>query len=132
MTTTWDEITAALEARGGVLRYRSRNERAWRVPHPSGGTFQVEVTLRPRWCSLGVDRWHTSNREQAVAGPWFEEHIWPIINRAVKEYKGGWCTLPSGGPSYSGASVIDRADLLEVLELWIDAELTWGTRKVAS
>jgi hypothetical protein len=97
------------------------------VPQSTGGTFRVEVTLRPRWCSLGVDRWHTSNRDQLLAGPWFKEHIWPFIERAG-HWRRAALFLPNGGPTYTGATGIDRADLLAVLELWIDAELAWGTK----
>ncbi len=125
MTTTWTDIAAVLEARGGKLRLRSGNQRAWRVPHPTGGTFQVEVTLRPRWCSLSVDRWYTTSREKDLAGPWFETHVWPFVNEALRRHDGFGC-LPSGGPTFTAASPLQRGDLLEVLEPWIDAELAWG------
>jgi len=57
-SVTWATIEALIADRwNGQRTSRSGSTRYYRVPAPTGGTFLVEVTLRPRWCSLTVDRW---------------------------------------------------------------------------
>jgi hypothetical protein len=126
-TTTWDTVTALIEGRGGKRRFRNGPHRGWDVPSPTGGTFSVEVTLRPRWCSVAIDRIRTTDRREDVAKPWLEEHIWPYVNDALLRRKrvGGYGILPSGH-TYAGATPIDRCDVPAVLAAWIDAEMTWG------
>jgi hypothetical protein len=117
---SWPVIAEHLEALGARLGVRAGGDRIWHVPHPSGGTFAVEITLRPRWCSLAVDRWRTTDRPEE-ARQWFEANVWPAVapNRAG--------VLPSGNPTYSSAHPIARGDLLEVLDAWVAQELLWST-----
>jgi hypothetical protein len=129
MMTTWAAIETMLTERfGATRRWRNGSSRAWLVPMPTRGRLTVEVTLRPRWCSLAIDRWHTTDRDPLVAEPWLEEHVWPAVEAACKDRgrHGGYGTLPSG-QTFASAHPIDRADLLDVLTPWIERELTWTT-----
>lgn len=128
MTVTWQTIEATLTDRFAARRrWRHGNNRGWSVPTPlyTAGYLTVEVTLRPRWCSLAVDRWHTSNRDPDIARPWLEANVWPYVHEACNRRRSGYGTLPSGGPTFSSAHPIDRAVLLDVLVPWVEAELTW-------
>lgn len=127
---TWSSIQELLADRyGACRRWRNGNNWGWWVPTPCGGHLTVEVTLRRRWCSIAVDRWHTTDRDKVLAEPWFKEHIWPYVKAACESrrtrQRGGYGVLPSGGPTWTSAHPIDRADLPEALTAWIDAELTW-------
>jgi len=130
MTVTWQDITAITEARGGTRAWQDGSTRAWYFPSPTGGTFSAEVTLCPRWCSVAVDRIRTTDRDEARSQRWFEQHAWPLVDRALKaRHKTrprdrGF--LPSGGGAFASASPLDRADVPGLLAAWIDAELGWG------
>lgn len=125
MTATWQDITAIISQHDGEPTFRSGSYRGWRIPSPTGGTLLAEVTLRPRWCYIAVDRWRTTDRDEARSGPWFEEHIWPHVDQALKASRGRWGTLPCGH-TFSSADPLERAIVPELLTAWIDAELTWG------
>ena len=125
MSVTWQDIAAIIEARSGKRASVGGAMRGWRVPSPTGGTFAVEVTLRPRWCIIAVDRWRTTDRDETRSGPWFEEHIWPHVHQALKASRKGWGLLPAGH-TMSSASPLDRAIIPELLAAWMDAELSWG------
>ena len=124
---TWTELEQMVRERwGGRRRSRSGVFRSYMIPSPDGGWLTLEIALRPRWCSLGVDRWHTSDRVKDPSQRWFEENIWPAVRRAC-EQKRGWGCLPGGGGAYAGAWPIDRRDLWRLARAWVDAELTWGS-----
>ncbi|WP_326646613.1 hypothetical protein OG884_18480 [Streptosporangium sp. NBC_01755] len=124
---SWEAIEETVRQRwGGSLRYRNSRERFYGIPSPAGGHMTLEVTLRPRWCSLAVDRWRTTDRHEEPSQAWFEEHAWPVVQKAYKEKRTGYGALPGGGGSFSSASPIDRSDLLDLLIAWVDAELVWG------
>ena len=125
MTVTWQDIAAITEARGGKPGWRSGSTRCWYIPSPTGGTFTAEVTLCPRWCSAGIDRWRTTDRDESRSEPWFKQHVWPLVDAALLVKRGGWGTLPSGH-TMSSASPLERAAVPELLAAWIDAELAWG------
>lgn len=65
---TETEITTLLTGHGGATGHarRSGDTWPWKVPHPRGGYLVVEIGLRPRWCSIGVDPWHTTDRREQV------------------------------------------------------------------
>lgn len=123
--TSWDQIETVISERAGTRTRRWGSHREYRVPSPTGGTFLVEINLNPRWCSLTIDRWRTTHRDEARARPWLKANVWPAVSRAT-EVRRTWGTMPGGGPTTSTATPIDRADLLDVLAAWVDAELTWG------
>lgn len=124
---SWEVIEETVKQRwGGERKHRNAQERGYSIPSPTGGHLTLEVTLRPRWCSLAVDRWRTTDRHEESSRAWFEEHAWPIVQKAYKEKNTGYGALPGGGGSFSSASPIDRSDLLGLLIAWVDAELTWG------
>jgi hypothetical protein len=129
----WHSVAAVLEGFGAARAGRSGRTRFWHVPSPRGGPrrrgyFQVEVTLRPRWCAIAVDRWHTTDRVAEPSEAWFTEHVWPHVQQAVKT-RGGCGFLPSGGGAFAWASPLDRAVLLDVLTAWVAEELTWGVSR---
>lgn len=129
---TWKTIEETITSRwNGRISYRSRSRRHYEVPSPTGGHLTVEVTLKPRWCALALDRWRTTDREPEVAKEWLEEHVWPIVTRAHDRKKTGSGFLPGGGATFSSAEPIERPDLLEVIVAWVGAELTWGQPKDA-
>lgn len=125
MTATWADVEAAIKERDGRERFREARHRIYYVPSPTGGTFSVEVTLRPRWCSLAVDRWRTTDRVEESATVWFEANVWPHVREACG-LSGRSGVLPTGGGSYASAHPIERTVLLPVVTAWIGAELTWG------
>lgn len=125
MTVTWQDIDAIIGAHGGSPGSRGGYLRSWRIPSPTGGTLLVEVTLRPRWCSIAIDRWRTTDRDETRSQPWFEEHIWPHVDQALQAKRTGWGTMPSGH-TFSSAGPLERAVVPQLLAAWIDAELTWG------
>ncbi|WP_433364227.1 hypothetical protein [Streptosporangium sp. CA-115845] len=123
---SWEVIEETVKQRwGGERKHRNARERGYSIPSPTGGHMTLEVKLRPRWCSLAVDRWRTTDRQEEPSRAWFEEHAWPVVQKAVRE-KAGAGHLPGGGGSFSSASPINRSDLLDLLIAWVDAELTWG------
>src|ERR1700730_4241676 len=124
--TTWGQIEAVIDEHGGTCSRRYGGRREYRVPSPTGGTFLVEVDLRPRWCSLTIDRWRTTHRDETLARPWLEANVWPVVTRASEVRRRSWGTLPAGGPTISTATPIARGDLVDVLAAWVAAELTWG------
>lgn len=126
--TTWIEVESLITNRWGGRRHgRSGSSRFYRVPSPTGGELLAEVTLRPRWCALAVDRWITTDRTDEPSSSWFESHVWPAVRRAAAARGNGRSGfLPSGGGAWSYASPIERADLVDVLTAWVDQELTWG------
>ncbi len=95
------------------------------MPARHGGTFRVEVTLRPRWCSISVDRWHTTGRPTGASEAWFREHIWPAVEAAHQARHSGCGFLPSGGGAFASADPLARDELLDVLRLWVEAESMW-------
>ena len=125
MTVTWQDITAIIETRGGKPGFRNGTYRGWRIPSPAGGTLLVEVLLRPRWCSIAIDRWRTTDRDETKSEPWFREHIWPHVDRALQAKRGSWGTLPCGH-TFSSAGPLERDVVPGLLAAWIDAEFTWG------
>ena len=125
MTVTWQDITAIIEARGGVPGFRNGTYRGWRIPSPGGGTILAEVLLRPRWCSIAIDRWRTTDRDETKSEPWFREHIWPHVDQALQAKRGSWGTLPCGH-TFSSAGPLERDVVPGLLAAWIDAEFTWG------
>jgi hypothetical protein len=127
MTVTWQDIAAITETRDGKRAWRDGRTRAWHIPSPTGGTLQAEVTLRPRWCDIAVDRIRTTDRDQVRAGPWFEQHIWPYVHRALRARKTGSGLLPAGR-TFACATPVERAAVPELLAAWLDAELGWGVR----
>lgn len=130
--TTWAEIEALITDRwSGRRRYRSGSSRGYDVPSPTGGTLLVIVALRPRWCSLTVDRWRTTDRALKPSKTWFETNVWPRVRTACEKKRTGSGWMPSGGGNHAGAHPIDRADLRDLLVAWVDAELTWGQPKDA-
>jgi len=125
----WPTIAELLEGLGGQPQRRPGRRpgirRSWRIPSSTGGTFLVEVTLRPRWCTITVDRWHTTDRDPTRAEPWLKAHVWPHVQEAASRRRGcGY--LPTGRAAWSMASPLDRAGLLDVLADWTRQELTWG------
>jgi hypothetical protein len=124
IATDWPTIRTLLESFGGQRGWRNGSCRAWYVPSPTGGTFTVEVTLRPRWCSLAIDRWRTTDRDLERAEPWFTEHVWPLVQAAIG-VRHGWGSLP-GGKTFAAATPVERKDLLELIQAWVPQELTWG------
>jgi hypothetical protein len=125
--TSWEDVADVLAKRGGTPIYRYGNRRSWRIPSPTGGSFEVEVTLRPRWCAVAVDRWPTTGRIARFPAAWFEANAWPLVRRAL-DAKGNRSLgfLPVGTGPCSSASPIDRNDVLELLAGWVDHELLWG------
>lgn len=121
----WQAVKALLDGLGGKAAGRNGSTRYWRVPSPTSGTFTVEVTLRPRWCSIAIDRWRTTDRRREPSEAWFKTHIWPHVHEAVKTRR-GYGVLPSGGGTFASATPIDRAVLLDLLDAWVRQELTWG------
>lgn len=127
MTTTWHDLAALVDRHGGRPCARHGNTRHWRVPHPSGGWLTLEITLRPRWCSIAVDRWHTADRDRAVAEPWFREHVWPLVDSACRARRAcGYGVLPTGGATFTSAHPIDRDKAPTLIEAWLTAELSWA------
>lgn len=128
MTTSWTDVESLISERwAGRRRGRSGSSRFYRVPSPTGGEFLVEVTLRPRWCALAVDRWRTTDRTDEPSSSWFESHVWPVVRQATAARGNGRSGfLPSGGGAWAYASPIERAALLDVLTAWVDQELAWG------
>ncbi len=121
--TTWHEIGELMERFGGGKPRRVQaGERHWQVPCPPG-YLRVEVTLRPKWCAVVIDRWHTKGRDPD-GQEWFKATLWPFVIAAVKRRRGGSNCLPSGNPTISQAFPIARDDLLTVLELWVAMELS--------
>lgn len=130
MTVTWKDIETTLTERfGATRRWRRGNARGWNVPMNAAGSrpgyLTVEVTLRPRWCSLTIDRWHTTDRDPDVASPWLERHVWPAVDAALETSRYRVGIFPAG-PTYANASPVDRAGLLDVLVPWVEAERGWG------
>jgi hypothetical protein len=124
---TWADVDSLMTERWSAWRTgRFGAMRSYRVPSPAGGTMLVEVTLRPRWCSIAVDRWRTTDRDEALARPWLEANVWPIVCRSHDAKKTGSGVLPSGNPTITSAYPVDRQYVLALLTAWIDAELTWG------
>lgn len=126
---TWPDIAAVIELRGGCripLSHRGYR-RAWHVPSPTGGRLQVNVTLNPRWCTIGVDRIFTTVRDASRADPWFEANIWPHVKQAMRarpaRYTG---SLPEGASAFAYARPLERAEVPGLLAAWLDAEMTWG------
>lgn len=68
-------LDAPLAPYGASRHHRYGSTRAWRVPHRNG-YLVVEIGLRPRWSSIGVDRWHTTDRDPTITRAWFTEHVW--------------------------------------------------------
>ncbi|MEU6725560.1 hypothetical protein ABZ917_17780 [Nonomuraea wenchangensis] len=129
----WTAIEGTVKQRwNGERTYRNGSQRGFGIPSPTGGHFVLEVTLRPRWCSLAVDRWRTTDRRMEPSQAWFEEHAWPVVRKAFKARRVGAGFLPSGGGAFASASPIERRDLLDLMVAWVDAELTWGIPKEAS
>lgn len=126
--TTWTEIEQLVTDRWhGHRRYQDApHRRGYDIPSPTGGTFLIEVTLRPRWCALAIDRWRTTDRSDQPSGAWLAEHVWPVVEAACAKNRRHYGVLPTGGGCYSSAHPIERADLLPVLTAWVDQELTWG------
>jgi hypothetical protein len=125
VTITWQDIAAIVSARKAVPGWRYGSRRGWYIPSPTGGSFSAEVTLRPRWCEIVVDRWRTTDRDERRSGPWFEQHIWPAVDAALLAKRGGWGMLPAGH-TLASASPLHRDAIPELLTAWIDAELAWG------
>lgn len=123
---TWAAITALIERHGGRCTDRNGTTRYFRVPSPTGGTFLVEVTLRPRWCTVTIDRWRTTDLDERRAAAWLREHVWPQVIRAQHDQGARYAWLPNGGPTINTARPIDRCDLLDVLAAWVAVELEWG------
>lgn len=123
---TWAAVSDLLRD-----RYRARprgrygNDRHWTVPVRDRETLTVEVTLRPRWCSLAVDRWNTTDRDPDIARPWLEANIWPAVRAASRARPGTWAGFLPGGLVYASADPVHRADVLDVLALWVTQELRW-------
>lgn len=123
---TWKTIEDTITDRwNGRLSYQSGSRRNYAIPSPTGGHLTLEITLRPRWCSLTVDRWATTDRCQEPSDSWLKEHVWPVVKEAVRQRAGGGF-LPSGGGTCAGAHPIERPHLLDLIVAWVDAELTWG------
>jgi hypothetical protein len=123
--TTWQDVVAVAEARGGKRAWCDGRTRCWHIPSPTGGTFTAEVTLRPRWCDIAIDRIRTTDRDQARAEPWFEEHIWPHVSESVRARGTGSGLLPAGR-TFACATPVERAAVPQLLAVWLDAELGWG------
>jgi len=123
--TDWRAVAELLEGLGGQAAIRRGRRRTWHVPSPTGGSFAVEVTLRPHWCTIAVDRYRTTDRSPA-AREWFEEHVWPHVRAGCVARRTGYGCLPTGAGAWSSATPLDRAVLLEVLAAWVTEELTWG------
>lgn len=121
---TWGHVDELLTGYRARLCERHRSHRAWRVPARTGGTFRVEVSLRPRWCSIAVDRWHTTDRP-AESEAWFREHVWPAVEAAHQVRRSGAGFLPSGGGAFTRAEPLARDELLDVLRRWVEAESMW-------
>ena len=102
MNATWDDIEAAVKERDGTERFREAGHRIYYMPSPTGGTFSVEVALNPRWCSVAIDRWRTTDRDQDRSAPWFEANVWPHVMEACRLRRGKSNVLPSG-PCYAEA-----------------------------
>ena len=66
---------------------------------------------------------HRPRRNQVE--PWFREHIWPHVDRALQAKRGSWGTLPCGH-TFSSAGPLERDVVPGLLAAWIDAEFTWG------
>lgn len=127
---TWETIENTVKRRwNGTRKHRNGTERGFSVPSPTGGHLTLEVTLRPRWCALAVDRWRTTNRREEPSQAWFEKHAWPLVHKAHKARRVGAGFLPSGGGAFASAHPLERSDLLELMIAWVDAELTWGQPK---
>lgn len=127
----WAIIVDTIAKRwNGEPRSRNGSQRTFGIPSPTGGHLSLEITLRRRWCSLSVDRWATTDRVEEPSQAWFEQHVWPMVHKAVMSRAGGGF-LPSGGGAYACAHPIERADLLDLMIAWVDAELTWGQPKNA-
>ena len=124
----WEDIAAVLEARGRQLCSRDGSLRCWAVPSPTGGTFRVEVTLRPRWCSAAIDRWNTTDRAREPSRAWHQAHTWPVVRQAITQH-GGHGDLPSGGRTFDCARPLPREALTGLLAEWVDAELGWGVKR---
>jgi hypothetical protein len=123
----WRAIDTLMRDRWtGRPAWRYGRTRAWYVPSPTGGTMTVEITLRPRWCSISIDRWRTTDRAEAVSRTWLQTHAWPLVEAALKANRTGYGVLPTGGATFASAHPIDRKDVLDLLTRWVDAELTWG------
>jgi hypothetical protein len=112
------DIDKLLKKRFGAQPENKKGtERRWRIDSPTGGYFTVEVTLKPRWCSIAVDRWNTTDRAKEPADTWFRGNVWPHIK---------WGSLPGGGGCYTSAFRLERSMVSSILSAWVEQELTWG------
>jgi hypothetical protein len=73
-----------------------------------------------------VDRWHTTDRDGSIARPWFEEHVWPLVDCKASRRAG---YMPSGGATWASAHPIARENVPGLLDAWLTAETTWNTRR---
>ena len=133
MTATTDTRDAldriVCDELGGTADTKRRNAKrvTYKIP-ASRGHLWVHVTLRPRWCSVDVDRWHTTDRNANLSRPWFEATVWP---RLLAYRRSG--TMPTGAAAWTSASPITADDLLDVIGPWLQHELTdWATETVGT
>ena len=125
----WAKVAAIVEGRGGRRHGGNPSEsmRGWELPSPTGGTLFVEVWLRPRWCMLLVERDDRHRRDPDLAGSWFAEHVWPVVDAAVaaRPSRNGIIVRPIGtGAGMAGP--IARDDLPGLLADWLDADPAFG------
>lgn len=107
-------------------------KRLWHVPSPTGGVLTVEVLLRPRWCSITVDRWYTTPRDTERSAPWFAQVIRPHVEEAFRKASHiGVGMFPSESHTCACAYPLDRRVLLDALDRWVQQELSWGVSRDA-
>jgi hypothetical protein len=120
--TIWTEIDTLLRGYGAQPVGPARGtERGWRVPTAERGNFLVEVTVRSPWCRVTVDRWQTTDRDPETV-EWMERILWPYVQGANQHRRGKYGLLPTG-TTIATAFPIAHGELLEVLALWVAAEL---------
>ncbi|MEZ5116167.1 MAG: hypothetical protein R2737_07855 [Candidatus Nanopelagicales bacterium] len=126
---TWADLEAAITAATGQPpEHRTLGRSSWReyrVPHPSGGSFSVEVTLRPRYSAVAVDRWWTTSRPPE-ADAWFEATLWPLVRTATEARSGDRCGWLPAGDVFAFADPVLTTDLHAVLTTWLAQEMAWA------
>lgn len=123
--TIWAEIDDLLAAHGGEsLRPPGVGGGRWKVPTEDGGSFLVEIVLRPKFCTVTVDRHHASPRD-ASGVDWINRNVGSVSGETVRRCHSGPGVLIIR-PSYATVFPIPRERLLQLLDLWVRQEKLWA------